>query len=224
MPGRRYERDEIIACAYVAMYGAADLGGIEAVAAAVHRDIGSLKLKIRNVAAMLDAHGLPRDPSIRPLTGRTSGGEPRETDWPIVQPFTRLTLQEHLAICRVYIGTHTSPSGQRPSMANPYAPSSGYHRIFQRLASAPPVTEAELVEFAVTQMGKSRTAAESSVWVVISPREGSRNPRGNRSSKGHLYYVTQGADGKLYVHPRIPPLEPFRRQHRQCDEGREAST
>jgi hypothetical protein len=141
------------------------------------------------------------------LGGRTTGRPPRETDWDAIEPFARLTREEHLAVCRSYSGRNAEPA-----TPNPYAASSGYHRIFQRLVADPPVTEDELVEFAVTPMGMSRSAAESSVWVVISPREGGRNPRGNRSSKGHLYYVTQGADGKLHVHPRVPPLEPFRRQ------------
>lgn len=98
------------------------------------------------------------------------------------------------------------PIERHPAMASPYSPSSGYHRIFQRLVTDPPATKAELIEFAVTQMGKARTAAEASVQVVLSPRESGRNPRGNRSAKGHLYYVTEDAQGRWQAHPRVVPL------------------
>lgn len=103
MPARRYERREVIVCAFVAMYGAEDLGGIERLAMPLNRDAGSLRMKAQNIAAMLEAHGLPHSLQVSPLTGKKRGEGVRGTDWDVVEPFTRLRKDEHLAVCRLYL-------------------------------------------------------------------------------------------------------------------------
>lgn len=106
------------------------------------------------------------------------------------------------------------PIERQPAMTNPYSPSKGYHRIFQRLVADPPATKAELVEFVMVQTGKPQTAAKAAVQVVLSPKAGGRNPRGSYSAMGHLYYVTEDAEGRQHVHPRIQPMERLRRVRR----------
>lgn len=103
MPGRRFERQEVIVCAYVAMYGDEDLGGLARAAESLNRDAGSLRLKVQNIVAMLDVRGLPRNPTTRPLAGRTTGRPPHDTDWVVIEPFTRILRNEHLAVCRLYL-------------------------------------------------------------------------------------------------------------------------
>jgi hypothetical protein len=110
---------------------------------------------------------------------------------------------------------------QRPApMGNPYL-KPGCRTIFQRLLADPPATKADLVEFATRELRKPRSAVNAAVGVVLSPKEGGPNPRGNRSAKGHLYYVTKDAQGRLRAHPRVTPLEPLRR--RRAVPGRRVS-
>ena len=90
---------------------------------------------------------------------------------------------------------------------NPYEQGTQYNVIYALLTGPRRLTRKELTALAAQACGKSEQVADYSVWVVVSPREGGRNPRGNRSAKGHLYYVSEDGDGRLHVHPRSPPLD-----------------
>lgn len=73
---------------------------------------------------------------------------------------------------------------------NPYR-SGLYSEIFGHLKQKQVVTRKELVEFTQQKLGKSVTAANAAVTVILSPRKASKrgDPRGNISSAGHLYFI-----------------------------------
>ena len=92
--------------------------------------------------------------------------------------------------------------------ANPYRSGTLYNLIFSLLTGPRPLTRCEITRLTAEASGISLEKADFSVWVVVSPRECGRNPRGNRSSKGNLYYVTEDGGGHLQAHVRTPPLAP----------------
>ena len=52
--------EEIVLCTYAAMYNANDFGGIEKIYDITNRSINSIKMKIMNIASMLDEEGIER--------------------------------------------------------------------------------------------------------------------------------------------------------------------
>lgn len=54
------------------------------------RPESSVKMKIQNIAAMLDEKGIKRCDDISPLSGKTTGESGRETDWPLVKKLINL--------------------------------------------------------------------------------------------------------------------------------------
>jgi hypothetical protein len=99
MPRKYYTEDEITLCTYVAIYNAADLGGVEIICTLTGRSMSSILMKIRNIISMLNVKGVTHSSSMVGLTGRTTGVKTRETNWDIVEPLTHLSQQEHLRKC-----------------------------------------------------------------------------------------------------------------------------
>lgn len=81
-----YTIEEITLCTYAALYNDDDFGGIAAIAALTHRSIDSIKMKIQNIAAMLDENHIERFTydTVQPLTGLPAGQTGRRTNWNIV--------------------------------------------------------------------------------------------------------------------------------------------
>ena len=95
-----FTRDEIVLCTYAAMYDATDFGGISKIERLPHRSPASIRLKIQNIAAMLDEAGIQRYSNASPLTGLPQGQSGRKTNWEIVEPLCKLSKQRFLQECR----------------------------------------------------------------------------------------------------------------------------
>lgn len=99
MSRKPYTVDEVVLCTYIAMYGAGLLVE-KKVASFGKRSEGSVKMKVQNIAAMLDEKGIDRHPSISPLSGVTTGESGRETDWELVQVLANLEKSELWTKCK----------------------------------------------------------------------------------------------------------------------------
>ena len=89
--------DEIALCAYAAMYDARDFGGVERIERLTHRSSASIKMKIRNIAAMLDEANIPRFSAVLGLSGRPPSESGRTTNWEQVLMLARLSKSQFLA-------------------------------------------------------------------------------------------------------------------------------
>jgi len=94
-----YTDNEIVLCTYAALYDEYDFGGVEAISRLTGRSVGSIKMKIQNIAAMLDEEGIPRNSHVSPLTGTPPGQSSRRTNWELVEPITRLPQQDLQKLC-----------------------------------------------------------------------------------------------------------------------------
>lgn len=107
MPPRNYYTpDEITLCAYAAMYDAADFGGERRIEMLTHRSAGSIRMKIQNIAAMLDEAGIKRHSFVSPLTGRPPGESGRTTNWEQVESLCRLPRAAFLDRCRSIVAQY----------------------------------------------------------------------------------------------------------------------
>lgn len=97
-----YTEDEVILCTYAAMYSENDFGGINKIKLLQHRSISSIKMKIKNIASMLDENGIKRFTydSISPLTGLPTGRTGRRTNWEIVSKICKLEKNVFLQKCK----------------------------------------------------------------------------------------------------------------------------
>ncbi len=93
-----FTKDEIILCTYAAMYGVEDFGGIDEIYSLQHRSISSIKMKIMNIASMLDENGIKRFnyDRVPPLTGLTTGKRGRRTNWDLVSTLYAIDKNEFL--------------------------------------------------------------------------------------------------------------------------------
>lgn len=99
-----FSEEEIILCTYAAIYDAKDFGGIEEIHKISLRKIGSIEMKIRNIATMLDEKRIPRhNKKISPLTGLPPGKKGRTTNWDIVKDLYPLEKEAFLAKCKMII-------------------------------------------------------------------------------------------------------------------------
>lgn len=98
--GRNYfSIDEIVLCAYAAMYDAKDFGGYKIISSVTGRSAGSILMKIRNFASLLDDEGVARMNNIRPLSGMPPGESGRKTNWDIVSSNITLPKSEFKDKC-----------------------------------------------------------------------------------------------------------------------------
>ena len=98
-----YTEDEITLCTYAAIYDADDFGGLPAIERLTNRSAASVKMKIQNIAAMLDEAGIERHNSVSPLTGKPHGEGGRMTNWDQVETLYKLSREELLARCRAIV-------------------------------------------------------------------------------------------------------------------------
>ncbi len=81
-----FTKDEIILCTYAAIFNENDFGGIRKIHNLADRSLSSIKMKIQNIASMLDEQGIKRYnyDKVKALTGKTTGESGRRTNWNIV--------------------------------------------------------------------------------------------------------------------------------------------
>lgn len=60
MRGHLYTEDEVILCTYAEMYSVNDFGGINKIQSLQNRSLDSIKMKIMNIASMLDENKIER--------------------------------------------------------------------------------------------------------------------------------------------------------------------
>lgn len=101
-----FTKEEIVLCTYSAMYASNDFGGINKIYLLKHRSISSIKMKIMNIASMLDENGIRRFnyDSVPPLTGLTTGQTGRRTNWNIVATLYPLLKEDFLKKCNMIVG------------------------------------------------------------------------------------------------------------------------
>jgi predicted HNH restriction endonuclease len=97
--GPRNTPDELTLCTYAAMYDANDFGGVQAIFELGFRSLGSIKMKIQNIAAMLDEEGIARQSEAKALSGVPPGRRGRRTDWEFVSSLLLLPRDEFLGLC-----------------------------------------------------------------------------------------------------------------------------
>ena len=96
-----FTQEEITLCTFVAIYGPDDLVRMEDIHKLKGRNLTSIDLKIRNIAAMLDEKGIRRYSDVHPLSGVTTSEEGIRTNWEWVEPLTKLSKAQLLVRCRV---------------------------------------------------------------------------------------------------------------------------
>lgn len=99
-----YTDDEVILCTYAALYDIDDIGGLDALFRFCKRSGASIKMKIANIASMLDEHGIARKSGTAGLTGVTTGKAGRLTNWPLVLGLTRISHEQLKAKCLGILG------------------------------------------------------------------------------------------------------------------------
>ncbi len=93
-----YTENEITLCTYIAMYGLDDFND-ETIHNIYNRSLSSIKMKIQNIAAMLDEEGIKRYSEIKGLTGKTTGETGRRTNWNWVAKNIKLSKNDLLLKC-----------------------------------------------------------------------------------------------------------------------------
>ena len=99
-----FTEDEIVLCAYAALYDENEFGGVDTIQRLTSRSRSSINLKIRNIAAKLEEEGLPRNNRITPLTGTAPGQGSRKTNWETVEPLTHMPRQVLQTRCGSIVG------------------------------------------------------------------------------------------------------------------------
>ena len=110
-PRNYFTPDEITLCAYAAMYDAADFGGEPRIEMLTHRSAGSIRMKIQNIAAMLDEAGIKRYSFVSPLSGRPPGESGRTTNWEQVEALAKLPRSAFVERCRAIAAQY----GRKPT-------------------------------------------------------------------------------------------------------------
>lgn len=97
-----FTKDEIILCTYLARFGKGQFDEID-----IHklnsRSISSIKMKVQNIASMLDEEGYETNNDIAKLTGKPPGQKGRRTNWDIVCNLTDLKKQDFFSLCEKLI-------------------------------------------------------------------------------------------------------------------------
>ena len=91
--GRRYTCTETILCTYVARFGRDQFD--EQKISEIHgRSISSVRMKVRNIAALLKHKGHEAWDGVAPLTGTGAGLSPRLTDWSVIREYADMEQAE----------------------------------------------------------------------------------------------------------------------------------
>ncbi|MBD0831304.1 hypothetical protein [Aestuariibaculum sediminum] len=94
-----YTEEEIILCCYIARFGKLEFDESD-IFQIRNRSISSIKMKVQNIAAMLNEEGFQTDISISKLSGKPSGEKGRRTNWDLVKQLTDLDKKQFLSKCK----------------------------------------------------------------------------------------------------------------------------
>jgi hypothetical protein len=95
---KNYTEDEIIVCTYIARFGRDEFIENE-VEIIQRRSLSSIKMKIQNIAAMIDEAGAETSDQVSKLSGLPTGQKGRKTNWDIVKQYVYMPKYEHRERC-----------------------------------------------------------------------------------------------------------------------------
>lgn len=98
MKRKPYTKEEIILCTYIARFGKQEFTEDD-ISKLKDRSVSSIKMKVQNIAAMLDEEGYETSENIPKLSGKTTGEKGRRTNWDIVSTLALKTQNELLNDC-----------------------------------------------------------------------------------------------------------------------------
>lgn len=93
-----YTENEIIVCTYIARFGNDDFSEHDVVKI-TNRSLSSIKMKVQNIAAMLNEAGAKTSDQVSKLTGLPQGQTGRKTNWNVVKQYQTLPKDEHRKRC-----------------------------------------------------------------------------------------------------------------------------
>lgn len=93
-----YSENEIILCTYIARFGRNDFSEKDIVKIK-NRSLDSIRMKVQNIAAMLNEAGVETSDQISKLTGLPAGQTGRKTNWSQVKQCLNLSHEEHKSKC-----------------------------------------------------------------------------------------------------------------------------
>ena len=93
-----YTENEIVVCTYIARFGRDDFNEHDIVKIK-SRSLSSIKMKVQNIAAMLDESGAQTSNEVPKLTGLPEGQSGRKTNWDIVKQYVNFPQNEHRKKC-----------------------------------------------------------------------------------------------------------------------------
>jgi len=94
-----FTKDEIILCTYLARFGKQEFDEND-INKLKNRSISSIKMKVQNIASMLDEEGFKTNDNVPKLTGKATGLKGRRTNWDIVSNLTDLNKQNFMSLCQ----------------------------------------------------------------------------------------------------------------------------
>jgi len=94
---------EIVLCTYIAKYGRGYFNE-KRITRLENRSEDSVKMKVQNIAAMLEEEGFQHSPDVSALSGVPKGEEGRRTNWDIVAPIAEISKEEHKNMCKEIFG------------------------------------------------------------------------------------------------------------------------
>jgi hypothetical protein len=94
-----FTEEEVTLCTYLARFGR-DAFNEEDISHLKSRSIPSIKMKVQNIAAMLNEEGFNVNENISLLSGKPSGERGRRTNWNIVKTLLDYSNQELLVKCK----------------------------------------------------------------------------------------------------------------------------
>ncbi|EIK5595560.1 hypothetical protein LJ983_000060 [Vibrio parahaemolyticus] len=97
-PRNYYTLPEIVFCTYIARFGRSQFDETD-VNDFSGRSLSSIKMKVQNIASMIDESGYKASNQVRLLTGKTTGEKGRKTNWDDVQSLLNLSQSELLKKC-----------------------------------------------------------------------------------------------------------------------------
>lgn len=94
-----FTEDEIVLCTYIARFGRGFFNE-KRISRLENRSESSVKMKVQNIAAMLKEEGFQHSPDVSPLSGVTTGGDGRRTNWGIVESVAEVSKDGLKQRCR----------------------------------------------------------------------------------------------------------------------------
>ena len=98
----KYTKEEIVLCTYNARFGYQEID-FEEIGKLQERSIASIKMKIQNIAWMLNEKGYDHHSSVPRLSGMPAGKKGRLTNWDIVELLIGLNKDNFWNICKLCI-------------------------------------------------------------------------------------------------------------------------